>query len=119
MLRETVRGVCSVNKSTIIFSLILTAVNAFRSVPLKVTARGMAIQETRVRDLNAEAMRSTEIAMIEDHRLFASKLIMRQEERFLHEVKAEDNNHVDKKQLKRYVLKPPEYPTDENATKTK
>lgn len=56
--------------------------------------------------------------MKEDHCLFAIKLIMRQEESFLNELKAEDNNHVDKKQLKRYVLNQPEY-CGENATKKK
>lgn len=115
MFRETGRGVFSVNKSTIIFYLILTTVTLFRSVPLKVTARGTATQETRVRDLNKEEILSTEITMKEDHRLFASNLIMRPEESFLNEVKPEDNNHVDKKQLKGYVLKSPEYPAGENV----
>ena len=115
MFRETGRGVFSVNKSTIIFYLILTTVTLFRSVPLKVTARGTATQETRVRDLNKEEILSTEITMKEDHRLFASNLIMRPEESFLNEVKPEDNNHVDKKQLKGYVLKSPEYPASENV----
>lgn len=64
--------------------------------------------------MNKEEMLSTEMTMKEDHRLFASKLIMRQEESFLNEVKAEDNNHVDKKQLKRYVLKQLEYRGEKN-----